>query len=144
MIRLANKFDKAEVIEMMTEFRLASGINHYKELDNSEHWSRLYDALINGLGVIYLEQGKGLIMGIITPTVWCDKTRVMQELAWYVRPQYRQTTIGYRLFKQYVQHGEMLKFQGRIKFMTLGKLANSPPLDYSKYGFTKLDETWSK
>jgi GNAT superfamily N-acetyltransferase len=63
-------------------------------------------------------------------------------LAWYVKPEYRNTTIGYRLLKAYVEYGKQLKAQNRIKMFTITKMVTSPDIKYGKFGFTKLDENW--
>lgn len=142
MIRQANKFDRAEVIEMMQAFRKDSGIKQYKDLDNTEYWETLFAQLLAGHGVIFLDEGKGLIMGLITPTIWCNKTFALQELAWYVKPEHRGSTTGYRLFKTFIDHAKKLKSEGRIDFFTMSKLSTSPDLNYSKFGFSKMDENW--
>ena len=95
MIRQATKYDKTQIIEMMQLFRAESHIEQYKDLDNVDYWNRLLDTILAGQGIIYIEDGVGLIMAIILPTIWCDKTLYMQELAWYVKPEHRNTTIGY-------------------------------------------------
>ena len=66
----------------------------------------------------------------------------MQELAWYVKPAQRNTSIGYRLLKKYIEHGNELKAQGRIKMFAIAKMISSPDVKYQKFGFTKLDENW--
>lgn len=142
MIRQATKYDKTEIIEMMQLFRAEADIEHYRHLDNIVYWNKLLDNIIAGQGVVFLEQGKGLLMAIITHTAWCDRTFQMYELAWYVKPEYRNTTVGYRLLKQYVDYGKQLKEQGRIKLFTIAKMISSPNIKYDKFGFNKLDETW--
>jgi GNAT superfamily N-acetyltransferase len=142
MIRQATKYDKTQIIEMMQLFRAESHIEQYKDLDNVEYWNRLLDSILSGQGVIYIEDGIGLIMGIVMPTIWCDKTLVLNELAWYVKPEYRNTTIGYRLLKSYVDYGKQLKQEGRIKMFTIAKMVTSPDLKYGRFGFSKLDEIW--
>ncbi len=142
MIRKATKYDKTEIIDMMQMFRAEADIEHYKHLDNVVYWNKLLDNIIAGQGVVFLEQGKGLLMAIITHTAWCDRTFQMYELAWYVKPEYRNTTIGYRLLKQYIDYGKQLKEQGRIKFFSIAKMISSPNIKYDKFGFNKLDETW--
>jgi GNAT superfamily N-acetyltransferase len=123
-------------------FRAEADIEHYKHLDNVVYWNKLLDNIIAGQGVVFLEQGKGLLMAIITHTAWCDRTFQMYELAWYVKPEYRNTTIGYRLLKKYIDYGKQLKEQGRIKFFSIAKMISSPNIKYDKFGFNKLDETW--
>jgi GNAT superfamily N-acetyltransferase len=142
MIRKATKYDKTQIIEMMQLFRAESNIEQYKHLDNLAYWNKLLDGILAGQGVIFLEDNKGLIMALITHTAWCDRTFQMYELAWYVKPEYRNTTLGYRLLKQYIDYGKQLKEQGRIKLFTMAKMVTSPNIKYDKFGFKKLDETW--
>jgi hypothetical protein len=142
MIRQANKYDKTEIKKMMLLFKDESQIEQYKNVNNEPYWDDLLNNLLAGMGVIYIEEGKGLIMGVIVPTIWCNKTYALQELAWYVMPQYRGTSVGYRLFKKFVEHGNALKESGRIKFVVISRLPNSPDLKYGKHGFTKMDENW--
>ena len=68
----------------------------------------------------------------------------MQELAWYVKPEFRNTTVGYRLLKSYIEYGDELKEDGRIKFFSVSKMDTSPDVKYQKFGFRKKDENWIK
>jgi GNAT superfamily N-acetyltransferase len=142
MIRQATKYDKTEIIKMMQLFRAEADIEQYRHLDNVVYWNKLLDSILAGQGVIFLEEGKGLIMALINHTAWCDRTFQMYELAWYVKPEYRNTTIGYRLLKEYIDYGKQLKEQGRIKLFSIAKMVSSPNIKYDKFGFNKLDETW--
>lgn len=142
VIRKANKFDKQDIINLMIEFKNESNIEALREVNNPDYWNRLLDTIIAGAGVIYVEQGKGLIMGLISPSVWCDKTLQLYELAWYVKPEFRNTSVGYRLLKSYVDFGNELKQSGRIKYFTMAKMVTSPDMKYDKFGFKKLDENW--
>ena len=142
MIRQATKYDKTQIIQMMQLFKAESHIEQYKNLDNVEYWNRLLDSILSGQGIIYIEEDVGLIMGVVMPTIWCDKTLVLNELAWYVKPKHRNTTIGYRLLKAYVEYGKELKRSGRIKMFTIAKMVTSPDIKYGRFGFSKLDEIW--
>lgn len=142
MIRQANKHDKIEILEMMKQFRKESVIHQYQDLDNYEYWDELLNSIFAGRGIIFIEQGKGLLMSIIAPVIWCNKTFGLYELAWWVKPEYRNGTTGYRLVKQYIDYANKLKQEGRIKLFTLSKLPNTPNLDYTKLGFVKTDENW--
>ena len=123
-------------------FREESNIEHYKDLDNVKYWNELLDNIFAGAGVIYIEDNVGLIMGLITPTIWCNKTLALHELAWWVKPECRNGTVGYRLLKAYVDYGKQLKETGRIKMFTITKMVTSPDVKYQKFGFSKLDENW--
>jgi len=142
MIRKATKYDKIQIIEMMKLFRAESNIEQFQDIDNEPYWNRLLDNILAGAGVVFIEEGKGLIMALISHTAWCDKTYQMYELAWYVKPEYRGTTIGYRLLKTYVDYGKQLKAEGRIKLFSIAKMVTSPDVKYNKFGFAKLDENW--
>lgn len=142
MIRQANKFDKQDIINLMVEFKNESNILELRQLHNPEYWDRLLNVILAGAGIIYIAPGKGLIMGLISPSAWCDKTLQLYELAWYVKPEFRNTTLGYRLLKAYVDFGNAQKQSGRIKFFTMAKMVTSPNIKYEKFGFKKLDENW--
>ena len=142
MIRQATKHDKKQIIELMKLFRAEAGIKQYQNIDNEPYWNRLLDTILAGAGVVFIEDGVGLFMAIITPTIWCDKTLQMQELAWYVKPEQRNTSVGYRLLKKYIEYGKELKEQGRISLFAIAKMVTSPDIKYGKFGFTKLDENW--
>lgn len=142
MIRHATKYDKTEIIKMMCEFRDEAEFHEVQGQDTIESTEKLLDTIFAGAGVVFYEEGKGLLMGIILPSIWCDKIMVMHELAWYVRKEHRNTSLGYRLFVSYMNYGKLLKEQGRIKYFTMTKLDSSPALKYEKYGFRKKDENW--
>ena len=142
MIRQASKFDKPDIIEMLRLFKDESPFDDYKSLDNVEYINQMLDELIAGKGVIFIEQGVGMIVGLITPTIWSDKIFCMQELAWFVKPEHRKSTVGYRLLKAYFEYAKELKRQDRIKFYTISKMITSPDFNYAKYGFKKIEECW--
>jgi N-acetylglutamate synthase-like GNAT family acetyltransferase len=142
MIRQATRQDKEQIIQLMKLFRAESNIKQYQGLDNEPYWNKMLDTILAGAGVIFIEDNVGLIMAIITPTIWCDKTLYMQELAWYVIPEKRNTSVGYRLLKKYVEYGNKLKEEGRISMFAIAKMVTSPDIKYGKFGFTKLDENW--
>jgi hypothetical protein len=140
MIRLANKFDKESIVEMMRLFRDESPIEQYKDLNNVEYINKMLDSVLSGRGVIYIKENVGMIIGVILPTIWCDKTFALYEIAWYVKKEHRNTTAGYRLLTAYVNHAKKLKSEGRIKLFTMGKMISSPDIKYEKFGFIKIEE----
>jgi GNAT superfamily N-acetyltransferase len=144
MIRQATKFDKTEIIEMMKQFRLEADLPEYIGEENEEYWNLLLDTILVGKGVVFLKEGKGLLMALIHPTIWDNRINTMQELAWYVKPEFRHTTVGYRLLKAYIEYGDELKEDGRIKFYSVSKMDTSPDIKYQKFGFRKKDENWIK
>ena len=142
MIRQANKFDKPQIIEMLRMFRNESPIQQYKELENESYINRLLDSIIAGQGVIFIDDDIGFIMGIKIPTIWDDTKIALYELAWFVKKEYRHKTIGYRLFKTYINYAKQLKDEGKIALYTITKMTTSPDMNYGKYGFSKIEENW--
>jgi len=142
MIRQATKYDKTEIIEMLKCFRDESPIKQYFQDDDIEHWEMILTNVFAGQGKIFIEQGKGLFFCLILPSIWSKKVLVLHEVAWYVLPQYRNGTSGYKLLKAYLEYANELKNSGRIKYFTLSKIEISPNLKYEKLGFRKIDENW--
>ncbi len=142
MIRPANKFDLPELRQMMREFRSESPVSFLHDIDNEQHFDALMMRVFAGAGVCFIEQGKGAIIGVVFPSIWCDKTLVLSELAWYVRPEHRGGTVGYRLLKSYMNAAEQMKAEGRIKAFTMAKMTSSPDINYGRFGFKKLEESW--
>jgi len=142
MIRRATRYDKTELADMMRAFRDESPIAQiYGDVDE-RYFASMLDGIFAGQGAVFFEQGKGFLMCAVLPSVWSPEILALHELAWYVRPDYRKGTTGYRLFQAYIEYGNELKKNGRIKYYTMTKLDVSPALDYSKYGFRKKDENW--
>ena len=127
---------------MIRMFRDESPIEQYRDIDNPEYFNQLIDSIIAGKGIIFIEENVGFVMGIITPTIWCNKTFALYELAWYVKPEYRMGIVGIRLLKEYINYAKQLKEQGKIKLFTVTKMVTSPDLDYSRFGFQKIEENW--
>lgn len=142
VVRVANRYDKSEVKALMRQFRDESGFEELARMEDSYHFDGMLESIFAGQGIIYLEEGKGLLMAVILPSIWDNKTLIMHELAWYVKPEFRKGSVGYRLFKMYVDYGKQLKQEGRIAYYTMSKLDTSPNLKYNKYGFRKKDENW--
>lgn len=142
MIRTATKFDKTEIKTFLRMFRDESNAVELSHVDDSNYLDRLIDSILIGRGVIFIAEGRGMLAAAIAPSIWCEKTLILHEIAWFVRPEYRGTSVGARLFKAYIEHGRRLKSEGRIRYFTITKIDSSPDLKYQKHGFTKRDENW--
>ena len=142
MIRQATKYDKTRIIELMQLFRAESPIKEMVCEDNHEYWNQLLDNIFAGAGAVFIDDDKGLLMCMVLPTIWNEKIYALHELAWYVKPEYRGGTTGYKLFRAYIDYGQQLKESGRVSYFTMTKLVTSPDIDYGKFGFRKTDENW--
>jgi GNAT superfamily N-acetyltransferase len=142
MIRQATKYDMSEVIGMMKKFRAESPIRELMDVEDEDYWRQMLNDIFAGRGKVFIEEGKGLLLCMVLPSIWSPQILVLQELAWYVLPEYRNTTTGYRLVKAYLNYAEQLVRNDRIRYYTLNKMVSSPNLKYEKLGFRKIDEIW--
>lgn len=142
MPRIATRHDKDKIIEMMLSFRDESPMRDLIDEENMAYWNQFLDNILAGQGVCFIEDGIGLILAIILPSIWNPKILTMHELAWWVKPEHRGGLIGMRLLRQYIDYANELKQQNRIKYFTLSKLSTSPDFKYEKLGFKKTDENW--
>lgn len=142
MIRDANKFDRKDIVEILKEFKNSADFPELANAVNMENVGRVVDHILAGAGRIFYAPQKGFLMSIITPSIWDQDVLVLNELAWFVRKEFRNTSIGYRLFKSYIEYGKELKASGKISYFTMTKLDISKNFDYSRYGFRPKDITW--
>lgn len=146
MIRQATKFDTDRIIEMLRNYRSATPWDRLAECDNELHVKRLLAHVFAGMGVIFLaereDQTVGMLIAVKNANIWDPDLIVMNELCYWVDPEWRGGTSGYRLLSAYKEHCDRLKEQGLIEAYTISKMVNSPDLDYSRFGFQKLEETW--
>ena len=142
MIRQATKYDKTQIIEMMKAFRAESPIDVLYAEDDPEHWDVMLTSIFAGRGAVFVEDGKGLLLSMICPSIWSGRVFGLHELAWYVYPQHRGGMTGYRLVRAYVDYAQELKKAGRIGYFTLSRMVSSPAMKYEKLGFRKVDENW--
>lgn len=148
MIRHANKFDIPQIIEMLKQYRDAAPIEILKQANDQDYIERFLTDLIVGSGFILVAEKEDKLIGMliagILPNLWNPKVNQCSEIAYWVNPEHRGSTAGYRLIKSYVDECEKLFKSGRIQMITISKMINSPDLKYQKFGFEKLEETWIK
>lgn len=115
------------------------------EADDAEYVTQMLTELMAGKGLVLIADKDGIagmLIAIIAPSIWSPKHVVMTELAYWVEPECRGSTMGYRLIAEYKQRGDELKKNGRITNYLISKMSNSPNLQYQKFGFEKLEEFW--
>jgi len=143
MIRKATIHDKKEIIELLTQFG-NEFLPDLMKYASSGYVEKVLTGIIAGAGFIFIEQGKGMIIGAISQYSFNEKILVLSEMAWYVKPEFRTTTVGYKLFKAYLLEADKLVKENRVQIVFVSKLHNSPDINYQKYGFKKMQESWIK
>jgi RimJ/RimL family protein N-acetyltransferase len=144
-IRPANKFDLPHIIKMLRHFRDNSPVDKIKECNNEMYIATLYAHILAGRGIAFVseyDQPFGMIVGFIDQNIWDPNIKVLKELVYWVEPDHRNTTAGYRLLKAYNDKAKELIEENRIDLYTMTKMVNSPDLDFSRFGYTKTEEVW--
>lgn len=137
-----------QVVDMLKEFQQEGPANLVEftgGCDITDISKIAFTEILHGKGILLVAEHDnkivGLIMGIIDGLMWDRKTLILREMAYYVDEEYRGTTAGYRLLREYLNKAKKLVDDGRIKAYTLCKLASSN-IKYEKFGMEKVEEVW--
>jgi ribonucleotide reductase alpha subunit len=84
----------------------------------------------------------GMLLAIKSPFMWDANKLIMSEIAYWVEPEYRGSTAGYRLLAKYVEYCDKLKDDGVIVNYTMSQMAGQD-LDYTRFGLKPVETTWS-
>jgi hypothetical protein len=145
MIRQLNKFDIPQVMEMLRHYR-GSGVIKSVTVDNEETALKILTFIIvgGGLGLVNEKNNKltGMILAIKNPFLWDNTKTIMSEIAYWVEPEHRGSTAGYRLLNEYVTQCEKMKDNGKIDSYTISQMEGQD-LNYSRFGFKPIEHTWS-
>jgi len=145
MIRVANKFDIPRLRKMLLNYQASGAIKNLK-ITNEETGLRILSTIIVGGGIGLVSEKNGVVTGMLlavcVPFLWDNSQLIMSEVAYWVEPEYRNSTAGYRLLKKYTEMCEDLRDSGRIVNYTVSQLAGQE-LDYSRFGFKPIEQTWS-
>lgn len=144
-IRDASPFDIPDILDMLRSYRRLTPLPFLAEADDAEYVTKMLTELMAGKGLVLIADKDGIagmLIAVIAPSMWSPKHLIMTEMAYWVEPECRGGTMGYRLLAEYKQRGDELKKNGRITNYLISKMSNSPNLQYQKFGFEKLEEFW--
>lgn len=145
-VRTANRYDIDDIIILLREYSKHSPITVHQTIQNEEYVRTLITCIIMGQGKIFLalndDSTVGMLICIRQPNIWNKDIYLLQELAWYIYPEYRNTTLGYRLYTEYKNYATELLNTNKIVGYTLSKMSTSPNLNYERLGFEKIEETY--
>ena len=114
---------------------------------NQQHIENVLDYIRAGAGVGFIaENGDdhlGILLALKTPYVWNPETFVMNELCFWVEPDFRRTSAAYRLIMRYVEFCQAMKSADAIRSFTMVQRAGTN-LDYARFGFELAEESWSQ
>ena len=146
MIRTATIQDFDRIMEMMINFANSSPYDaHHQPKYNDEYVRRLLVQFIKA-GVILVgeinDRIEGMLIAGITPDIWLPQVKTMKEVAWWVEPEHRMSSLGYRLLKEYIKCGEKLVESDIIEGFTLTNMMQSPDFDLEKRGWRPVETNY--
>lgn len=147
MIRKANKFDTPNLIPLMKAYGEESPYRIFKNerFHDSKYVAQLLYEIIAVRGFILIDNDfNGMLIAIITPNVWCPKVTELKELAWWVKPEFRNGTLGGKLWLEFNDLGNKMLDSGQINVVCTTVMSSSPALNYEKRGFKLLETTYFK
>lgn len=109
-VRPATHDDIPWMLDELREFAafFAKGIGTSRDLYDRAAWEERLPVLVDGVAFIARCDGErvGMIAGIIVPHIWAPGIRMLTEAFWWVRPEWRGSSAGYRLLKAFDAAGE--------------------------------------
>ena len=144
MIKQADVKDFNKIKKMFINFANSAPVDylHDPQYDDDHIDQILFTCSRSGV-LLYAEQdGKpaGFFIAMPAGDLWLPKLPpVMREAAWWVEPDYRDGTIGGKLFLQYLQICKELKKRGLIQGYTMTLMDQSPQIKLEKYGFKPIE-----
>ena len=145
MIRQATKYDMPVLIEMMRDYSAQAPIKAIQknEAHNESHVAQLMTIMMAGKGFVLIDnENRGFLAAMVINNFWCPNVIELHEIAWWVKPEYRKTTVGGRLWKEFDRMAQKMINDGRVTFACTSVLANSPLIDYTKRGYKLMEATF--
>lgn len=111
----------------------------------AENIEELCETILAQPNIIYIEEeNKGAILGIVYPHWWNPSVLVAQELGWWVEPEYRKTSVGIRLLKQFEL--EVTRRGASVNMMICLEEVDPDYVEqlYTRLGYHKLERIFAK
>ena len=137
MVRIATLDDFDQILEMCVKFIETT---EYKSLYDLESIKNVVDvSLSTDFYVTFIEDGKGMLGGHITPFIFGNKL-VAQELGWWVEPEYRKTGVGKDLIDSFENWARFKKCE-IIVMVSLDDIVGNY---YEKAGYKLVERMYMK
>lgn len=155
MIRLGKLDDLPEITQLLSEFA-DQYLNEYSVIGNKSlpvYGDKMQER-INLLANYWIKDGymsvavdkvgkiQGLIGANVNENIWIPGFNVLTAVAWYVRPEYRNSTLSTRLFKQWHKDVDRLVKQGVISLAHVSLPSNNSAS--LPRGWQILETNWVK
>jgi GNAT superfamily N-acetyltransferase len=146
MIRIANKFDVPQILDMLRNYRDSGKIYGVQDITDEATPIRILTHILAGGGIAYVGQKDneliGMLLAVKTPYLWDHTKFVMNEIVYWVEPEHRGSTTGYKLLSKYIEHCDNLVEDNVIVNYTMSQMEGQQ-LNYSRFGLRPIEHTWS-
>lgn len=145
MIREANKHDMPQLLQMMRDYSTQTPVPALQAAaaHDEAHVANLMMQMMAGRGFVLIDnESRGFIAALITTNIWCPEVYELHELAWWVKPEHRNGTVGGRLWKEFDRLATDLIDDGRIDVAVTAVMANNSWIDYTKRGYSPMQATF--
>lgn len=144
MIRFASKVDVPVLVEMMRKYADESPIEalRKKESHDRDYTKGVLEQLIIGRGFVLIDDKmRGMLAAMIAPNFWCPSVSEVKEIAWWVHPEFRNGTIGGRLYHAFMKKAAELVEQKRADVICISLMHTSSVHDLP---LKKIETTYIK
>ena len=142
-MRYATKYDMPHLIEMMKAYADEAGIETLKQNQNEEHVKALFYEMIKGRGFVLIDdQFRGFLAAYVTSNFWNNEVKELHEVAWWVVPEFRDTSVGGKLWLRFNKLAQDMLEQKRVQIVCTSLMPNSPNIDYTRYNFKPMQATF--
>ena len=145
MIREANKHDMPQLLQMMRDYSTQTPVPALQAADvhDETHVANLMTQMMSGRGFVLIDnESRGFIAALIINNIWCPEVFELHELAWWVKPEHRNGTVGGRLWKEFDRLATDLIDDGRVAVAVTAVMANNTWIDYTKRGYAPMQATF--
>lgn len=146
MIRYADLQDFDRIMEMMVNFANSAPLSDLHNPQYNDLYVRrlLCEIIKNGCVIVgeINNRVEGMLIGMVISDPWLPHIKTLREIAWWVEPEHRGSSLGYRLLREYVRFGETLVDKDVIVGFTLTNMEISPAFDLEKRGWRKVETNY--
>ena len=145
-IRFAGIKDFDRIMSLMINFANAAPIEALRNPKYNYRGVQNFLTMILKSGTIIVGEVDGVIQGMLIAGVdnnpWLPHVKTLKELAWWVEPEYRNTSLGYRILKEYIRVGKLGREVGAISNFTITTLMESPIRDLERFGWKPIEKNY--
>ena len=142
-MRDATRYDMDALVQMMRCYASESPQQFPNELLDPVHVENVFFQLMAGRGFILIDKDyRGFLAAGVIGNFWVPRFYELKELAWWVDPNHRQSTVGGRLWSEFNSRADEMLEQERVQSVSTSVMSNSPSINYEKRGYQFLEKTY--